>query len=108
MRQALKLGDQPRPPPAGAAAPSRWEDLPVPPAGEPCRDRPEGEVQSLQDPYLAGYTLEHFPRLKRLLWAVSRNKSTPNRAGRSNTSLARATASASSYFRMSISRLKRE
>ena len=49
--------------------PLDWRDLPAPPAGEACRDRPEGELTHLDDPYLAGYSLTDFPRIQRLLWA---------------------------------------
>ncbi len=48
-----------------------WEDMRPYPAGEPCRERPDGEVTHLDDPYLASYTVENFPSIKRLLW-VSR------------------------------------
>ena len=51
------------------AGPARWQDMQVPPAGEPCADIPKGEVTHLEDPYLAGYTLDDFPKAKRLLWA---------------------------------------
>jgi len=49
--------------------PQRWQDLPAPPTGEPCLQRPAGEVRHLQDPYLAGTSLDDLPRIKRLLWA---------------------------------------
>jgi pyruvate formate-lyase/glycerol dehydratase family glycyl radical enzyme len=72
MSTALQLGGRPRQPAAGTRAPrgpSRWEDLPIPPAGEPCPERPPGETRFLDDPYLARYTLADFPRARRLLWA---------------------------------------
>ncbi len=50
--------------------PARPEELPVPPAGEPCAEPPVGEVVHLDDPHLAAYTLADFPRLRRLLWAA--------------------------------------
>ncbi|MBI4700533.1 MAG: formate acetyltransferase [Deltaproteobacteria bacterium] len=55
---------------AGPLGPARWQDMPVCPPGEPCRDRPEGEATWLADPHLAAYTLDHFPRIKRQLWTV--------------------------------------
>jgi len=71
LSKVLKLGHEPLPAPAdngNGRGPARWQDLPVPPTGEPCRARPEGEVTHLEDPYLAGYSLDDWPRLKRLLW----------------------------------------
>lgn len=52
--------------------PSRWQDLRARRAGEPARERPEGEVRFLDDPSLARATLDDLPRVKRLLW-VHRN-----------------------------------
>jgi len=46
-----------------------WEELAVPRAGEPCGAPPDGECAALGDPFLAAYTLDHFPAVKRLLWA---------------------------------------
>ena len=45
-----------------------WEQLEVPRVGEPGRDVPAEECRYLDDPFLADYTLEHFPAIKRLLW----------------------------------------
>lgn len=53
---------------AKGIGPARWQDLKIHPAGEPCPERPEGEVVHLDDPFLAQYTLDDFPRVKRLLW----------------------------------------
>jgi formate C-acetyltransferase len=71
MTNCVLLGGRQRPlHPAWAAGvgPARWQDLPAHRAGEPCRERPAGEVSALDDPHLAGYTLDDFPRIKRLLW----------------------------------------
>ena len=46
-----------------------WRSLPVPPTGEACRDVPRGEVEALDDPYLADVGLDDLPAVKRLLWA---------------------------------------
>ncbi|MBN2493315.1 MAG: formate acetyltransferase [Deltaproteobacteria bacterium] len=59
-----KLRAAPRP-----ITPRRWQDLEAYPAGAPCKERPDGECVQLDDPYLAGYTLDDFPRIKRQLWA---------------------------------------
>lgn len=67
LSKVLKLGDVPQPPPA-ADPPGRWQDLRVPPTGEPCTDPPQGEVTYLEEPYLAAHTLDDWPRLKELLW----------------------------------------
>ncbi|MFC1482590.1 pyruvate formate lyase family protein, partial [Myxococcota bacterium] len=73
LTSVIETGGKARRPEGGASAkgkgPARWQDLEAYPAGEPCRDRPAGEVTHLADPYLAGYTLDDFPRLKRLLWS---------------------------------------
>ena len=72
LSTALQLRDrQRRPPPERRwrRGPARWQELPAPRAGEPARERPAGEVEFLDDPYLARYTLDDFPRAKRLLWA---------------------------------------
>jgi formate C-acetyltransferase len=72
LSAALQQLDRQRLPPPERAwrrGPARWQDLAVPPAGEPARERPAGEVEHLDDPYLARYTLDDFPGAKRLLWA---------------------------------------
>ncbi len=72
MSTAVKMLGRKRQRRDGAEArrgPARWQDLAAPPPGEPCGERPEGELSHLEDPYLAGYCLDDFPRVKRLLWA---------------------------------------
>jgi len=56
-----------RPEPAG-----RWQDLKAPPVGQPCREVPAGEVRFLEEPHLAAYSLDDFPRIKRILWEQRR------------------------------------
>ena len=71
MSAAVSLGGKklaPEPVSGNGHGPGRWEDLKARPAGEPCRDRPKGEVVQLEDPYHARYTLDDFPRIKRQLW----------------------------------------
>ena len=53
---------------ARGIGPARWQDLPVSPAGEPCTGRAADEAEHLGDPHFASYTLDDFPRIKRLLW----------------------------------------
>jgi len=48
--------------------PSDWRDMAVAPTGEPCGERPAGEVRHLDDPYLASTSLDDLPRIKELLW----------------------------------------
>ncbi len=52
-----------------ANAPTDWQQLTAPPVGLPCPEGLASENHWLDDPYLAGYSLDDFPRLKRLLWA---------------------------------------
>jgi len=52
-----------------SAWPDRWEDMPAYPVGESCDEHPAGEVTRLDDPHLAGFSLDDLPRIKRLLWA---------------------------------------
>jgi len=49
--------------------PKRWQDLEAYRAGEPAGETPAGEVVHLDDPFLAGYTLDDFPVIKQQLWA---------------------------------------
>ncbi|HUU03748.1 MAG TPA: pyruvate formate lyase family protein [Myxococcota bacterium] len=72
MSTAVNLGNRPARPEAPWSAthgPADWRDLEAPAAGEPCPERPSGETTHLDDPYLAGYTLDDFPKAKKLLWA---------------------------------------
>jgi len=72
MSTAVIRNGQRMPVPPGrtwSRGPARWQDLPAPPTGEPARERPRAEVKRLGDPYLASYSLDDFPRIKRLLWA---------------------------------------
>jgi formate C-acetyltransferase len=49
--------------------PERWEDLAAYRAGEPAPEKPTGEAVHIDDPGLAAYTLDDFPRIKQQLWA---------------------------------------
>ncbi|MBI5487003.1 MAG: formate acetyltransferase [Deltaproteobacteria bacterium] len=82
MSTALQLrGRQRHPPPRAALSEPRGRQAPgeskgrpldrstAPPTGAPCRERPDGEVRFLDDPYLARWTLDDFPRAARLLRA---------------------------------------
>ncbi|MFH2007999.1 MAG: pyruvate formate lyase family protein [bacterium] len=71
MSQWIQRGGKKRSPEPGrrrTPRPARWQDLPAYPRGEPCRERPEGEVEYLDDPHLADRDLDHFPRIKHQLW----------------------------------------
>ncbi len=46
-----------------------WEALAAPPTGETCTELPFGEVSALDDPNMAGVSLDDLPAVKRLLWA---------------------------------------
>ena len=48
--------------------PARWQDMAPYEVGEPCSDIPGKEVTHLDDPYLAQYDLNDFPRVKEQLW----------------------------------------
>ena len=50
-----------------------WEQLPIPPVGEPAREQAAGDAGFLDDPHLAGVSLAELPRIKRLLW-IHRNE----------------------------------
>ena len=52
---------------------SGWEQLPVPPVGEPCLSPPQDECRFLDDPHLAHRGLADFPRIRHLLW-IHRNE----------------------------------
>jgi formate C-acetyltransferase len=57
-------------PPARYAATGSWRDLAARPTGEPSPLAPHaGETRWLDDPSLTAYTLDDFPRVKRLLHA---------------------------------------
>ncbi|MDY0001513.1 MAG: pyruvate formate lyase family protein, partial [Polyangia bacterium] len=59
----------PRPARVAPQGPARWRDLSVPPPGQPCSLEAAGETSALgDDPYLARFTLDDFPTLKRQLW----------------------------------------
>ncbi|MBW2524445.1 MAG: formate acetyltransferase [Deltaproteobacteria bacterium] len=70
MSQALTLGGRKLAPgkPWGAGRPPSPADMPAPPPGEPSNAIAAGEVTYLDEPHLARYTLDDFPRIKRLLW----------------------------------------
>lgn len=65
----IKLRGKALPPKQPSQARSRWQDLPAPAVGEPCLQDLGAEATFLEDPYLASYSLDDFPRVKRLLWA---------------------------------------
>ena len=67
LSKVLKLGAEPLPP-KHTPPPGRWQELPVPPTGEPCTEVPAGEVTHLEEPYFAAQSLDDWPRLKELLW----------------------------------------
>ncbi len=48
--------------------PARWQDMDAYPTGESCDNRPEDEVTHLTDPFLAEYSLDDLPRIKKQLW----------------------------------------
>ena len=49
--------------------PDRWQEMVAFPTGEPCDDPPAGEASELDDPHLAGISLDDLPRIKEQLWA---------------------------------------
>ena len=65
---AVTLQNSKLPGKARRATPERWQDLRAHAVGEPCPAPPTGEVEHLEDPYLASYSLDDFPAIKRLLW----------------------------------------
>ncbi len=69
MSEVLNRRNKKAPPNFRKPNPERWQDLKAYRTGEPAADRPAGEVVHLDDPYLAGYTLDDFPAIKRQLWA---------------------------------------
>ncbi|MBI5481037.1 MAG: formate acetyltransferase [Deltaproteobacteria bacterium] len=52
----------------GSGVPDDWRALKAYRRGEPALERPAGEVEHLDDPYLSRYSLDDFPAIKRLLW----------------------------------------
>jgi pyruvate formate-lyase/glycerol dehydratase family glycyl radical enzyme len=73
MSASVELGGAvQRPPRRSPPGPVNWQDLPVHRAGTPCASAPAGEVQYLEEPHLAAYSLDDFPAIKRLLWGQRR------------------------------------
>jgi pyruvate formate-lyase/glycerol dehydratase family glycyl radical enzyme len=69
MSEVINRRDKKAPPNFRKPFPERWEDLQVYRSGEPSPERPAGEAVHIEDPCLAGYTLDDFPAIKRQLWA---------------------------------------
>ncbi len=69
LSSLVQQNGRPKPPRDSVRHPQRWRDIQAPPVGHPAPSRPEGEVTAFEDPYLAHWSLDDFPRLKRLLWA---------------------------------------